>query len=594
MMNSAKQQSHWMIRAIPLWAALWWVVLATGPARASELNPLRPIDTSSPRATLQGFVETMNEGYETGYGRVRTYLDSGHLFFSQDDIGAFHRALSLGNSAQRTIDLSALPVATAHEASRRLTLQLKEILDRIDLPAWDAIPDDSAMAKAEFKRWTLPGTEIRIARIETGPRAGEYLFTADTVSRIPEFFEKVQELPYKPGASLGLYDFSTNGPAGVALMLNRFVPARWVLGLPQWAMVRLLDQPLWRWIGLLVVLAAGLGFVLLCYRFSRNDAEAGTHAAIWADLLRPLSLVIAMPVTAILLGEVLRVSGGIGKFLTLSSWTVFYLALTWLVWSGGTVIAESVIKTEKLRATSIDSQLIRLMLRLLTIVAAIAVLVIGADRVGLPAYSVVAGLGVGGLAVALAGQQTLANLLGSLIIMFEKPFSIGDQIKVGSTEGEVEDVGFRSTRIRTPHDSVVTIPSSQMVNSCIDNLQMRAQREFKTLLTLTYDTPVPLLESFIQGLRELLMAHPDVRRDNLQVFLYDLGPHSLDIWVRFMLRTGDRLGELTARQQILFDIMRLAETMGVKFAYPTQSLHIESLSAGQVGFTTAPAIPSGK
>lgn len=594
MMNSAKQQSHWMIRAIPLWAALWWVVLATGPARASELNPLRPIDTSSPRATLQGFVETMNEGYETGYGRVRTYLDSGHLFFSQDDIGAFHRALSLGNSAQRTIDLSALPVATAHEASRRLTLQLKEILDRIDLPAWDAIPDDSAMAKAEFKRWTLPGTEIRIARIETGPRAGEYLFTAETVSRIPEFFEKVQELPYKPGASLGLYDFSTNGPAGVALMLNRFVPARWVLGLPQWAMVRLLDQPLWRWIGLLVVLAAGLGFVLLCYRFSRNAAEAGTHAAIWADLLRPLSLVIAMPVTAILLGEVLRVSGGIGKFLTLSSWTVFYLALTWLVWSGGTVIAESVIKTEKLRATSIDSQLIRLMLRLLTIVAAIAVLVIGADRVGLPAYSVVAGLGVGGLAVALAGQQTLANLLGSLIIMFEKPFSIGDQIKVGSTEGEVEDVGFRSTRIRTPHDSVVTIPSSQMVNSCIDNLQMRAQREFKTLLTLTYDTPVPLLESFIQGLRELLMAHPDVRRDNLQVFLYDLGPHSLDIWVRFMLRTGDRLGELTARQQILFDIVRLAEAMGVKFAYPTQSLHIESLSAGQAGFTTAPAIPSGK
>ena len=594
MMNSAKQQSRWMIRAIPLWAALWWVVLATVPARASELNPLRPIDTSSPRATLQGFIETMNQGYETGYGRVRTYLDSGGLFLSKEDIGAFYRALSLLNSAQRTIDLSALPVATAHEASRRLTLQLKEVLDRIDLPAWEAIPDDAEMAQAEFKRWTLPGTEIRIARIETGPRSGEYLFTAETVSRIPEFFEKVRELPYKPDASLGLYDFSTYGPAGVALMLNQFVPARWVLGMPQWAMVRILDQPLWRWIALLLVLAAGLGFILLCYRLSRSHFEAGTHVAFWADLLRPLSLVIAMPVTAILLGEVLRVSGGIGKFLTLSAWTVFYLALTWLVWSGGTAIAESVIKTEKLRASSIDSQLIRLMLRLLTIVAAIAVLVIGADRVGLPAYSVVAGLGVGGLAVALAGQQTLANLLGSLIIMFEKPFSIGDQIKVGSTEGEVEDVGFRSTRIRTPHDSVVTIPSSQMVNSCIDNLQMRAQREFKTLLTLTYDTPVPLLESFIQGLRELLMAHPDVRQDNLQVFFYDLGPHSLDIWVRFMLRTGDRLGELTARQQILFDIMRLAKTMGVKFAYPTQSLHIESLSAGQAGFTNAPAISSGK
>ena len=593
MMISAKPHWHWMIPATHLWVGLLFIVLATGPARADALNPLRPIDTSSPRATLQGFVETMNEGYETGYGRVRTYLDSGDLFLSREDIGAFYRALSLLNSAQRTIDLSALPVATAHEDSRRLTLQLKEILDRIDLPAWEAIPDESGMAKAEFKRWTLPGTEIHIARMESGPRAGEYLFTAETVSRIPEFFDKVQDLPYKPDASLGVYDFSTYGPAGVALMLNRFVPARWVLGLPQWAMVRILDQPIWRWIALMLVLAAGLGFILLCYRLSRSGFEAGTHAAFWADLLRPLSLVITMPVTAILLGEVLRVSGGIGKFLTLSSWTVFYLALTWLVWSGGTAIAESVIKTEKLRASSIDSQLIRLMLRLLTIVAAIAVLVIGADRVGLPAYSVVAGLGVGGLAVALAGQQTLANLLGSLIIMFEKPFSVGDQIKVGATEGEVEDVGFRSTRIRTPHDSVVTIPSSQMVNSNIDNLQLRAQREFKTLLTLTYDTPIPLVESFIHGLRALLMAHPDVRQDNLQVFFYDLGPHSLDIWVRVMLRTGDRLAELTARQHILLDILRLAETLGVKFAYPTQSLHIESFPAGQTGITDEPAIPSG-
>ena len=594
MMISVKQHFPGWIRANPLWVALWMLVSVTGLARAGELNPLRPIDTSSPRATLQGFVETMNEGYETGYGRVRTYLDSGDLFLSREDIGAFKRALSLLNSAQRTIDLSALPVATVHEASRRLTLQLKEILDRIELPAWEAIPDEATMARSEFKRWNLPGTEIRIARMENGPRAGEYLFTAETVSRIPEFFEKIQELPYKPDASLGLYDFSTYGPAGVALSLNRLIPARWVLGLPQWAMTRVLDQPLWRWIGILGVLAAGLGFVLLCHRLSRSDVEAGTHVAFWVNLLRPLSLVIVMPATAILLGEVLRVSGGIGKFLTLSSWTVFYLALTWLVWSGGTAIAESVIKTEKLRASSIDSQLIRLMLRLLTIVAATAVLVIGADRVGLPAYSVVAGLGVGGLAVALAGQQTLANLLGSLIIMFEKPFSVGDQIKVGATEGEVEDVGFRSTRIRTPYDSLVTIPSSQMVNSCIDNLQLRSHREFKTLLTLTYDTPISRMQSFIQDLKALLEAHPDVRGDNVQVFLYDLGPHSLDIWVRFMLRTGSRLEELTVRQQILFDLLCLADTLGVKFAYPTQSLHIENWPGSQVDPVGARAFPSGQ
>jgi MscS family membrane protein len=578
---AVKHHFRWMSLGIPLCLGLCLAVLVTDQARADELNPLRPIDTSSPRATLQGFVETMNEGYETGYGRVRTYLDSGHLFFSQEDIGAFHQGLSLLNSAQRAIDFSALPAATVEGSSRRLTLQLKDILDRIVLPAWETIPDEAAMAKAEFKRWTLPGTEIRIARMETGPRAGEYLFSAETVSRIPEFFEKVRKLPYKPGASLGLYVFSTYGPAGVALILNRVVPARWVLGLPQWAMVRILDQPLWRWIGILLVLAAGAGFVALCYRLSRSGVEAGTPAAFWAELLRPLGLVIVMPVAAVILGDVLRVSGGIGKVLTLSLWALFYLSLTWLIWRSGLAIAESVIKMERLRASSIDSQLIRLMLRLLTIVVAIAVLVTGADRVGLPAYSVVAGLGVGGLAVALAGQQTLANLLGSLIIMFEKPFGIGDWIKVGGTEGMVEDVGFRSTRIRTFHDSLVTIPSSQMVNSLIDNMDRREHREVKTVLNITYDTPVESVETFVEGIRRILESHAGIRQDNLQVGFYDYGPHSLDILVRFLVRAPDRSTELTERQRILLDIMRLAETKGIRFAFPTETLYIESFPAGR-------------
>lgn len=100
------------------------------------------------------------------------------------------------------------------------------------------------------------------------------------------------------------------------------------------------------------------------------------------------------------------------------------------------------------------------------------------------------GRDTGGLAIALAARETLANLLGSLIIMFEKPFAIGQQIKVKDVEGTVEKVGFRSTQIRTLYDSLVTIPSSQLVNSTIDNLELRNYREVKTVLNLAYDTPV--------------------------------------------------------------------------------------------------------
>ncbi|MGR9036061.1 MAG: hypothetical protein ACU83O_05670 [Gammaproteobacteria bacterium] len=113
--------------------------------------------------------------------------------------------------------MSEVPPAMAHESSRRLAMQLKEVLDRIDLPPIESVPDAEAMATAEFKRWNLPKSEIRIARVETGPRAGEYLFTPETLHRLPEFYAKIKGLSYKPGASAGLYEFAAYRPAGVAL-----------------------------------------------------------------------------------------------------------------------------------------------------------------------------------------------------------------------------------------------------------------------------------------------------------------------------------------------------------------------------------------
>ncbi|MGH9892161.1 MAG: mechanosensitive ion channel family protein [bacterium] len=270
-------------------------------------------------------------------------------------------------------------------------------------------------------------------------------------------------------------------------------------------------------------------------------------------------------------------SGIVYQGVTLSLWTLFYFALTWMVWVAGGAAAESMIALERLRASSIDSQLIRLVLRLLTIIVTIGILVAGADRVGLPAYSVLAGLGVGGLAVALAAQQTLANLLGSLIIMFEKPFAIGHWIKVNDVEGTVEDVGFRSTRIRTFYNSLVTMPSSQLVNSTVDNMEMREYRQVKTVLSLTYDTPAEKVEGFVEGVKHLLQAHPDTRKDNIQVVFHDFGSSSLDILMNFFVKAPDREAELIERQRILLDILRLAEATGVQFAFPTQTLHIEGL-----------------
>ena len=548
--------------------ALWVFQLWAMPANAAgDENPLRPIDTSSPRATIQGFLEFMNEAYGMGTGLVESYLASSTTYLTAEQMASIHNSHHLQESAHRALDLSELPPAMVHESSRRLAIQLKGVLDHIVLPPIESIPDAQAMAMAEFKRWTIPGTEIQIAQVKTGPRAGEYLFTPETLSRLPEFYAKVGNLPYKPGASVGWYDFSTYSPVGVAMALHRILPPRWLLDVPRHKnRVTFLDQPAWRWLGIVVVLGFAYGIVHGCFRLSAYWAGQVTPAGKWVELLRPLSIVIVAPVTELILGEVLRVSGVLYEVSMRSLWTVFFLALTWLVWVAGGVVAESVITVEKLRTSSIDSQLIRLMLRLVTIIVAIAILVTGADRIGLPAYSVLAGLGVGGLAVALAAQQTLANLLGSLIIMFEKPFAVGHSIKFKDIEGTVENVGFRSTRIRTTSNSLVSIPSSQLVNSPIDNMELRRYRQIKTVLNLAYDTPVTKIGEFVEGIKRILITHPDTRKDNIQAVLYDLGPDSLNILLNFFVQVPDRATELIERQHILLDILRLAETKDIRFA----------------------------
>ena len=551
------------------------VFLGTASVHAEDRHPLKPIDTSSPRATLEGFMQAMDASYAS-YAMVKTYLASSQLYFTPSQLEALGLTERKLTAAQRVIDLSKIPEAVRQESSRLLVLQLKEILDRIELPAVESIPDAAAMEAHRFKRWTIPNTELHIALIESGDNAGEYLFTAQTVARIPEFYEKVRALPYRTLTSTGMYEFSAYSPAGIAKATYRFLPPRWILDLPDWTRSRVLGEPLWRWISTGLVLGLGLGVVMLSFRLSGFLSRTRRHHEKWFLALKPLSLVITAPILAYVIADGIRILGMAGNLLALGLWVIFYVALTWWVWLLGAAVAESVIRAEKLRKGSIDSQLIRLGIRLVTIALALAIMVEGANRVGLPAYSIVAGLGVGGLAVALAGQQTLANLLGSLIIMFEKPFKPGDRIMVKGVDGVVEEVGFRCTRIRTFYDSLVNIPSSEMVNSTIDNFERRHHKEIRTILNITYDTSLDKIRAFVEAIRHMLESHEETRKDNIQVGFYDFGPHSLDVHLKCMIKAPNRNQELELRQEILLNIIALAEKIGIRFAYPTQSLLVEN------------------
>jgi MscS family membrane protein len=178
--------------------------------------------------------------------------------------------------------------------------------------------------------------------------------------------------------------------------------------------------------------------------------------------------------------------------------------------------------------------------------------------------------------VALAARDSLANLLGSMLIMIEKPFRVGHYVKVSGGEGTVEDVGFRSTRIRTADNSLISIPNNSVVNATVENLSLRKMRRQRFLIQVTYDTPREKLEQLIAGIKQIIADHPLTNKTNFNVRFNDFGESSLNILVYFYIETTDYSAELAAREEILLQIMDLAKQLGIDFAFPTRTLVIEA------------------
>ncbi len=164
-------------------------------ATTMEKYPLAPANTDSPRTTLRSFIEAIDKAYQL--------YTSGQRKTKEIEYYSYR--------ATRCLDLSKVAPSVLEDVGIESVLLLKEVLDRIGIPSFEEIPDSAAMKEKEFRKWVIPHTEITIALVEKGPRQGEFLFTAETVSRLKSFYERVEHMPYKPGSSVDVYDDYTMG-----------------------------------------------------------------------------------------------------------------------------------------------------------------------------------------------------------------------------------------------------------------------------------------------------------------------------------------------------------------------------------------------
>jgi len=542
---------------------------AVEPAVRSE-TILETADTSSPRATFKGFMEIMEERYTATMGAdsvLQSYLRSGRLFPEhfdvKDTLAMIRRDRAM---SAKFLDLSDIPEAILEQSSWRVTLQLMEVFKRIPLPPLAEIPDAGAMQGQPFKQWTIPGTEIRIGLVESGPRAGQYLFTKETVAQIPVFFERIKNAHYPGGPPVFMFDKVFNYPTGLAMYLVYVVPPRWFFAIPPALTQPIFGEPIWRWVSLMVLFSLVGWLFWRTTRWARKGLNRqGVMAVAWR-ILPALTLVLVVPILCFILGDVLRLAPHLFGRITLTLWGLFYLALTWVVWGIGEMIAEWVIGLERIQTDSTDSQLVRLTARLISMGFGVGILIEGANRIGLPSYSIIAGLGVGGLAVALAGQQALGNLLGSLIIMFEKPFRIGHNIKTGGMEGTVENIGFRTAKLRMADGTLMIAPSSELIRHSIENTSLRDSWRIKKTLYFKLESPMDEIRAFKAEALTLLVDDLDVLDLNRRVSLVEIGPHGYEVLIDFVLGTSEYDKQLTACDRILSGLAVLAERRHLSFS----------------------------
>jgi MscS family membrane protein len=193
---------------------------------------------------------------------------------------------------------------------------------------------------------------------------------------------------------------------------------------------------------------------------------------------------------------------------------------------------------------------------------------------GFNVTTIIAGLGIGGIAVALAAQKTIENLFGGLTLMADRPVRIGDYCRFGTQEGWVEDIGLRSTRVRTPGRTVISVPNAVFSSVDIENLTSRDRMRFFATLNLRYETTPDQLRDVLTRIRALLSGHPRVGSELLRVRFTAFGASSLDIELNAYILTPSVDEFLEIRESLLLEIMELVSKAGSGFAFPSRTVYM--------------------
>ncbi|MFV1883456.1 MAG: mechanosensitive ion channel family protein [Balneola sp.] len=475
---------------------------------------------------------------------------------------AVHTFLHWQQKGHQNLDRVILPFKLSDESKEEkieLATELRKVLDaRGLLVVYESVPNNSNYAD------TLSGLNQYILFDELPEvylikQNGQWVFSAATIQRIPD-----------------LYQATFSGV--IEALLDR---------LPEWTKEEWFGIEIWQYLGVFIWLLIGVIlrkiFEFVLDNYIRRITQKTRFT--WDDDLldgveRPSGFIFLMAFFSVTYTN-LQLSVTVNLYLSNILEIAVSAGFVWLFYNLADVFSKYLTVVTSKTENKLDDQLVPLIRKTLRFFVVVMGVILILQNNGYNVASLIAGLGIGGLAVALAAKDTLANFFGSITIFADKPFRIGDWIKVGSVEGIVEEVGFRTTRVRTFYNSLVSVPNSQIATTDIDNYGMRQYRRLKTVLNLTYSTSPEQMEAFVEGIKAIVKANKHFRQDFYEVHFNSFGAHSLDVLVYVFFDVPDWSTELQQRHNFHLEVLRLAKEVGVEFAFPTQTLYVDSFYKDQ-------------
>ncbi|MBI3827892.1 MAG: mechanosensitive ion channel [Planctomycetes bacterium] len=328
----------------------------------------------------------------------------------------------------------------------------------------------------------------------------------------------------------------------------------------------------WQWLGLFLLVGAGVVCDrLLAWLFVKVFSRwlAGREIEEPDDEARRMERPFGLAVMAFLwwVGlPLLNLSAAVNEFMTKISVFLLASAVVWIVYRMVDVVCAFLSKLAARTSFKMDDLLVPLVRKTLKIFVVAFGLIFIAGNLGIDVRTMLTGMGIGGVAVALASKDTVENLFGSFTVLLDRPFQIGDRVKINDVEGWVQEVGFRSTRIRTASNSLVTVPNAKLVGAFIDNYGPHTRRPFHYALGLKESVTADRVESFRDRLRTFFEKISTQTRDRWNVYVSEIGGTGTKIQVQGYIRAPDNENELSERERLLLEFKRMAQETGVELA----------------------------